>query len=253
MDKRVSGHRYLLPLSAEAISVKAAVGNKQLQKSRPIKWINGEKKKHMPKDCSGRGQVRGAEGIFKEESNRFTESYPKGVNSMRSLLGVVAVVCMISTGAWASEAVGALEPEKKLDLGFEQGSRILAAGILFGGSPVGVDFEYGLSSNLGVQFGIGTGGTDLGLNLHLTSDKDKDLYFSFAAAYLPVFDHLVMPVVSFGSRWYFGASANPGFTFELGSAYAFKEGSAEFMDEEYTIDKNQLLPRLALGVVFKLD
>ncbi|MFW6254470.1 MAG: hypothetical protein ACOC41_06030, partial [Chitinivibrionales bacterium] len=110
-----------------------------------------------------------------------------------------------------------------------------------------------LSRNLGLQFGIGAGGADAALNFHLTSDKDKDLYFSFAAVYLPVVDHLVLPTISFGSRWYFGSKADNGLIFEVGSAYTFREGSREVFGDEITLEKNTVYPRVAIGIVFKLD
>ncbi|MFW6253633.1 MAG: hypothetical protein ACOC41_01770, partial [Chitinivibrionales bacterium] len=64
---------------------------------------------------------------------------------MRLFARMSALLCLIAALVMGDEAVGELQPEKTLDLGFDKGSRILSAGILFGGSPVGIDFEYGLS------------------------------------------------------------------------------------------------------------
>ncbi|MBD3314215.1 MAG: hypothetical protein GF344_00380 [Chitinivibrionales bacterium] len=168
------------------------------------------------------------------------------------LLMVSVCVGLIACGISRGEATGAQRPGKTLDLGFDQDSKVLSIGFLQGGSPVGVDFEYGLSYAVGVQAGVGLGGADVGLNFHVASDMYKDLFFSLQAVYWPLFDNLIMPSATFSTRWFMGGEKRVGFTLEFGSAVVLREVSAEIDDKTIEIAENQALPRIGLAVAFKL-
>jgi len=154
---------------------------------------------------------------------------------------------------FAQEVSGELEtPGTRLDIGFDQDSKILTTGLLYGGSIIGVDFEYGLSRAIGVKFGVGIPGADVGFNVHLASDLRKDLYFSFTGIYEPALENLFMPAAEFGMRWYIGRAARVGIGIEAGTAVSFQEVEKDLFGELITIKKNQAIPIVALGVVFKL-
>ncbi len=172
---------------------------------------------------------------------------------MRAVYGLLLVMLGFTGQIMAAEAVGELEVSgKRLDLGVQAGKKYLTVGVLYGGSPLGIDFEYAFNRAVGGRFGLGLGGVEAGLNFHLTSDLRKDLYFGATAVYLPVFDHLVSPFLFFGMRYFFGESARSGVGFEIGSGYNFVDRSPELFDGEIDLDKNMILPRFSLGAVFKL-
>jgi hypothetical protein len=165
----------------------------------------------------------------------------------------MALVCAAASGSVAREVVGAADVSgKELDLGVQQGKKYLAVGLLYGGSPIGVDFEYAFNRAVGGRVGLGLGGVEAGLNFHLTSDMRKDLFFAATVAYLPALDHLTTPILGFGMRWYWGPNARTGVGVEIGSGYNFVDRSPEFFDGELDVAKHTVLPRIALGVVFKL-
>jgi|GEM_PF-5169625 len=143
-------------------------------------------------------------------------------------------------------------PGNRLDVGFDQDSKVLSAGIMHGGGIVGVDFEYGLTYLLGLQAGVGAAGINAGLNFHVASDMKKDLYFSGLAVYLPSFDHLVMPSIAFGMRWYLGPAYRVGLDFALGTMIVLKDADMEVGDRRLLLEKDRILPRLSLGLAFKL-
>jgi hypothetical protein len=170
---------------------------------------------------------------------------------IKAMMGAAIVAVAVGI-APADEVVGEIDSGKRMDAGFDQGSRIIALGALHGGSPLGIDFEYGLSYVTGLQFGVGIGGADAGVNLHLSSNRTKDAYLSARAIYLPAFDHLVMPAACFGFRRFFGFAAGIGLSLELGTAVAFREITKEFYGYSLTIGTNGFVPLAALGAVFKL-
>ncbi|MBD3391709.1 MAG: hypothetical protein GF418_06585 [Chitinivibrionales bacterium] len=120
------------------------------------------------------------------------------------------------------------------------------------GSLIGLDFEYGLSYLLGMQIGLGASGINAGANFHVASDMKKDMFFSALAIYLPGFEHLVMPSLSFATRWYFGSEYRVGLSAGVGIAMALKNAENEVLDRTYTLDEGTVLPRVAIGVAFKL-
>jgi hypothetical protein len=153
----------------------------------------------------------------------------------------------------AAPAAGEIEVSgKRLDLGVERGKKFLTVGLFHGGAPIGVDFEYALSRAVGLQAGIGLTGIDLGMNFHLTSDLRKDIYFSVIGVYVPIIDNLVAPGAAFGLRRYFGEKARAGIGLELGFLLTFKDYSPGILDDVFTFDKNQVIPRIGLGATFKL-
>jgi hypothetical protein len=110
-----------------------------------------------------------------------------------------------------------------------------------------------MSYNWGLQLGLGVGGANAALNLHLTSDATKDLYFSGGMIYWPWIHHLFLPQLGFGMRWFPAASHDVGIAFEMGSAFALKSVSREIRDRTIEIEEYQFVPRAALGVVFRLE
>jgi hypothetical protein len=170
---------------------------------------------------------------------------------MRNWLFIAAAILWAGM-TYAETAVGEEPVAKRLDVGFDQGARVLSAGTMDGGSPIGIDFEYGLSYLLGLQAGIGLGGIDAGADLHVTSDMNKDIYFSVIAICLPTFEGIVMPSLSFGARFYLSADKRTGISAELGSAYSLRDASMDLMGKTYTIQKGQAIPKISLAAVFKV-
>jgi hypothetical protein len=165
---------------------------------------------------------------------------------------MVVLAGVVAFGMAHGAVSGVEQTGSTLDVGFDQDSKVLSIGVLQGGSPFGVDFEYGLSYVVGAQAGIGLGGADVGVNFHITSDMYKDLFFSLQAVYWPLFDHLLMPSITFASRWYMGTDKRVGFMLEFGSAVALREVSAELGSRTIRIRENQVLPRIGLAATFKL-
>jgi hypothetical protein len=164
----------------------------------------------------------------------------------------VAAAILWAGMLYAETAVGEEPIAKRVDVGFDQGTKILSAGTMDGGSPLGVDFEYGLSYLFGLQAGIGLGGFDAGANLHVTSDMNKDIYFSVIAICLPTFEGLIMPSLSFGARFYLSQDKRIGISGELGSAYSFRDVSMDLMGKNLPIQKGQAIPKISIAAVFKV-
>jgi hypothetical protein len=99
-------------------------------------------------------------------------------------------------------------------LSFHKGSQILNPGIAYGGSYLGVEYEYGLLNYLGIEMGAGYPGINVGFHIHCRRSKHVNLYFAPNLLVMPL-DDSYGPFINLGSRFYFGTSARVGISFMI--------------------------------------
>jgi hypothetical protein len=104
---------------------------------------------------------------------------------------------------------------------FQKGSHRLNPGIFYGGSWVGIEYEYGVLNFLGIELGGGYPGMNFGPNIHFYRSHHTDLYV--APNYYVSFrlKNYYAPFINFGSRFYFGESAKIGISAFAGIGYKF--------------------------------